>query len=120
MTAALARLLPWMQHRRRFLVAPMTNKHTRKAQPGATAAVAAPRRCFVALGTIASSAPPAALLHALRELRPQLEIRLQPAGAAGRYRVELRRDEPAVMHMDRTHGSHAPAQSIDAWLRIKS
>ena len=97
-----------------ILVAIVTNKQTRKAQPGATAAVTAPRRRFVALGTIASSATPAALLHALRELRPQCEVRLQPTTRAGHYRVELRSDDGARVESSSRHAS------IEPWLRIKS
>jgi len=68
--------------------------------------------CFVALGTIASSAPETALLAALGALRPGNEVRLRalPESAAGisRYLVEVRQDR------DDTPGS------IDVWLQLKS
>jgi len=68
--------------------------------------------CFVALGTIASSAPEAALLAALRALRPacEVQLRLLPDSEAGpcRYLVEVRQDH------DDTPGS------IDVWLQLKS
>jgi hypothetical protein len=67
---------------------------------------------FAALGTIASSAPEAALLAALRALRPACEVQLRAASDAGaqtpRYILEVRaRDEDAP-------------GSIDTWLQLKS
>ena len=67
---------------------------------------------YALIGSIASSAPHAALLRALQRLRPQCTIRLQPYGARRGetlYRVELLRDEPGRTDI-----------SLDAWLRIKS
>lgn len=66
---------------------------------------------YVTLGAITTSAPKAALLLALRGLRPQSSVRLRRGNTnAGEtlYRVELRADELRDAH------------TIDAWLRIKS
>ena len=92
----------------------MVNKRTRAAQPGATATVTARKR-YVALGMIQSRAPRVALLRALRELRPQWDVRLQPQAATGRYRVEVRADSA-----DASPPGSKGAASIDPWLRIKS
>jgi len=92
----------------------MVNNRTRALQPGATA-IATARKRFVTLGMIQSRAPAAALLQALRELRPQWDVRLQPFGTIGRYRVKVRAD-----------GAETPppasrgAASINPWLCIKS
>ena len=68
---------------------------------------------YAALGVIASRAPRAALLRALRELRPQFEVRLRRLeGVRGgaHYLVEARL---LAAERERPH-------SIDLWLRIKS
>ena len=70
---------------------------------------------FVALGTIASRAPHAALLAALSALRPGFEVRLERLGGDGaqgdHYRVQARVDSPS---------EGAANGTIDLWLRIKS
>jgi len=70
------------------------------------------QRRFVSLGTIASSAPEAALLAALRALRPGCEVQLRAMPESEvetrRYVVEVRQDH------DDTPGS------IDVWLQLKS
>ena len=73
-----------------------------------------PAKNFAALGVIISSAPRTALLAALQQLRPQLDIQLQEiapvigTGETG-YRVEVDiSGEATVPH------------SIDLWLQIKS
>ena len=67
----------------------------------------------VALGIVASSTPPAALLSVLRELRPEFDVRLQrlsdASGIETLYRVEVALRGPAEAGKD-----------IDLWLRIKS
>ena len=73
-----------------------------------------PAKNFVALGVIISSAPRTALLAALQQLRPQLDIQLQEiapvigTGETG-YRVEVD-----------LSGAAAEPHSIDLWLQIKS
>ena len=68
----------------------------------------------VSLGIVGSSTPSSALLAALRELRPQLNVHLRRiSDASGRetlYRVEVDLDSSS------TEGTH----EIDLWLRIKS
>ena len=73
-----------------------------------------PAKNFVSLGVIISSAPRTALLAALQQLRPQLDIQLQEiapvigTGETG-YRVAVELSgEATVPH------------SIDLWLQIKS
>ena len=73
-----------------------------------------PARNFLALGVIISATPRAALLEALQQLRPQLDIQLQeiaPLIATGEtgYRVEID-----------VSGNVDVAHSIDPWLQIKS
>jgi hypothetical protein len=67
----------------------------------------------VPLGIVASSAPAAALLAALRELRPQFDVRLlrisDASGIETLYRVEV--DVLEAIE---------PRREIDMWLRIKS
>jgi len=67
---------------------------------------------FSVVGSIASTAPQAALLRALQRLRPQCTVRLRRGdrrAATPVYVVEIRNDASAM------EGS-----AIDAWLRIKS
>jgi hypothetical protein len=73
-----------------------------------------PSRNPVTLGVIISSAPRVALLAALQQLRPQLELQLQEIApvvgtAETGYRVEV---DP--------NGIVGGARSIDLWLQIKS
>lgn len=67
----------------------------------------------VPLGIVASSAPAAALLAALRDLRPQFDVRLlrisDASGIETLYRVEVDAGEAIE-----------PRRQIDVWLRIKS
>jgi len=69
---------------------------------------------YVTLGTIITSAPHAALLLALRRLRPQCIVRMREHGntpqGETQYRIELRNEANAA----------AETGLIDAWLRIKS
>ena len=73
-----------------------------------------PAKNFVSLGVIISSAPRTALLAALQQLRPQLDIQLQEiapvigTGETG-YRVEVE-----------SSGQATVPHSIDLWLQIKS
>jgi len=101
-------LLPLMHAQNDFVNSPTA--HSGRAAPAADA-----RGHFVALGTIASHAPPAALLAALRALRPAWEVRLDEIAqrdARGRhYRVAARVDDSA---------EPAVGPAIDVWLRIKS
>jgi hypothetical protein len=71
-------------------------------------------RNFVTLGVVVSSTPKMALLAALQQLRPQLDIQLQEIApvigtAETGYRVEI---DP--------NGTIGTACSIDLWLQIKS
>lgn len=84
---------------------------TSRRSSAASAQLDAPAR-FVALGMIASQAPAAALLGALRALRPSWEVRLRRTNGGDargtRYRVEATLDQ------------HDAYGSIDPWLCIKS
>lgn len=105
--SALARLLLFRLMHRETIV---TQQLTRPALPGAYT-----RQRYAALGTIASAAPRAALLAALRELRPELQVRLLPLQQAAQetcYRVELR--------LDPGRPPAAARDVVDPWLRIKS
>ena len=86
---------------------------TRPASAGEGSAGVEGGRSFVPLGLIASSAPAAALLASLRDIRPQFDVRLRrisdERGIETLFRVEVA--APA---------STEQAQSIDAWLHIKS
>ena len=70
-------------------------------------------RAYVPLGIVASSAPSAALLASLRELRPQFDVRLKrisdERGIETLYRVEV---ASTVQSAD--------TRVIDTWLRVKS
>jgi hypothetical protein len=70
-------------------------------------------RSYLPLGIVASSAPSAALLASLRELRPQFDVRLKrisdESGIETLYRVEVARVSPS-----------SNTGVIDTWLRIKS
>jgi len=70
-------------------------------------------RAYVPLGIVASSAPSAALLASLRELRPQFDVRLKrisdERGIETLYRVEVASAEQS-----------AGTGAIDTWLRVKS
>jgi hypothetical protein len=70
-------------------------------------------RAYVPLGIVASSAPSAALLASLRELRPQFDVRLKrisdERGIETLYRVEVASAEQS-----------AGTRAIDTWLRVKS
>ena len=84
-------------------------------RPSAPLRAGAQRSEYVALGVIASRAAPAAMLSALRSLRPQCETRLRKlktdAGRLGpHYLLEVKLDDSADVQ----------PQSIDLWLRIKS
>lgn len=85
----------------------------RPASAGEGSAGAEAGRSFVPLGIIASSAPAAALLASLREIRPQFDVRLRrisdEQGIETLFRVEVAAAAPS----ERAH-------SIDAWLHIKS
>jgi hypothetical protein len=76
---------------------------------------ARPAKNFMALGVIVSSAPRLALLAALQQLRPQLDIQLleiAPVIGTGQtgYRVEVDVSEKKI----------EANNSIDLWLQIKS
>lgn len=84
-------------------------------RPAALPRNAHARAEYAALGVIASHAAPAAMLAALRSLRPQCETRLRKLKTAAarlgpHYLVEVKLDDS---------GREQP-QSIDLWLRIKS
>lgn len=72
-----------------------------------------PARRFATLGTIRSSAPRAALLEVLRQLRPQFDATLEEiprsVGPAKRYRVVVELDNDAQWK-----------QGVGPWLSIKS
>ncbi len=86
---------------------------TRSASSGEGSRRVEGDRSYLPLGIIASSAPSAALLALLKEIRPQFEVRLKrisdERGIETLYRVEVAVDEFS-----------AQVQSIDTWLRIKS
>jgi hypothetical protein len=81
--------------------------------PRANAGPAAPRRRWTPLGRVETAAPAAALLRALRELRPQFALRVQreaaAAGGSKRYRIEIAVAESAE-----------PRGAVPPWLRVKS
>ena len=97
----------------------MTRAHRPEAvRPGrlprAAASPAAPRRLWTPLGRVETRAPAAALLRALRELRPQCTLRLQretaAAGDVARYRIEIAVDDAG-----------APSgAAVAPWLQVKS
>jgi len=70
-------------------------------------------RAYMPLGIVASSAPSAALLASLKELRPQFDVRLKrisdERGIETLYRVE-------VASVGQSDGTRV----IDTWLRVKS
>lgn len=74
---------------------------------------AAPDKKLFVLGTIVSSAPRAALMAALRQLRPQFEATLEDisadAGAVKRYRLVV--ESTAQM---------LPPHQVSVWLSLKS
>ncbi len=67
----------------------------------------------IPLGIVASSAPAAALLAALRDLRPQFDVRLLRISDASGIET-LHRVEVGVVE------ALEPRRRIDVWLRIKS
>jgi hypothetical protein len=88
-------------------------REIRPASAGEGGAGAEAGRSFVPLGIIASSAPAAALLASLKEIRPQFDVRLRRIsdehGIETLFRVEVAAAGPS-----------AQAHSIDTWLHIKS
>jgi hypothetical protein len=87
------------------------------AKPRAPASVrehdrlrAATRKQFTALGTFVSAAPRERLLGALKQLKPQLDLRLRSLDSDGdepRYQLEVETRDLQQRH------------SIDPWLGIK-
>ena len=65
------------------------------------------------LGIVASSAPAAALLAALRDLRPQYEVRLLRISDASGIETLYRVETDVIEALE-------PRRQIDLWLRIKS
>ena len=67
----------------------------------------------LSLGIVASSAPAAALLAALRDLRPQYEVRLLRISDASGIETLYRVEADVIEALE-------PRRQIDLWLRIKS
>ena len=86
---------------------------TLAATRAAAARSNATRRRWTLLGRVETAAPAAALLRALRELRPQWNLRVRreaAASAIARYRIEIAADEPLL----------PPDATVSPWLRVKS